>query len=147
MDIKDVKIGMRVRCVAPFMRNQRIVNELGTVMGVGHSFVLVSFDNLIDGHTCGGHCLGGHGWGVPADRLELALELVKPTPKPKILTAWVIVGPKKKIDEFMWSLCASRNDAIEAFLEDVQAPRLGVCTWPAYYKRGYRAVKVEWKAL
>jgi hypothetical protein len=69
----------------------------------------------------------------------------------KINTAWIIVGPKDRLDEFEYSLAASRRDAIFNFLTDLSTPEINhrgptPGRWPSYKRHGYKCIKVVWCA-
>ena len=77
------KVGDRVKAIKPKDDNTLIVGKIGTIKAlysdVDHRY-RVEFDELINGHSCGGNAKYGYGWNCDEDTLEL----VKPEPKFRI---------------------------------------------------------------
>lgn len=75
----DYKVGDRVRCIEPYDR-ANIVGMVGTVVKIYREAhgkycqdLAIEFDEHMGGHSCSmADVKDGHGWNIPADRLEPA---------------------------------------------------------------------------
>lgn len=61
---KQLRIGDRVRCIAPFASWSRLIGKTGTVVDdeLWCNSIGAAFDEPFEGgHTCNNHCPGGYG--------------------------------------------------------------------------------------
>lgn len=72
---KQLRIGDRVRCIAPFAGLSRLIGKTGTVVDIDescHNSIGVAFDEPFGGgHTCNNHCPRGYGRRGHVSELEL----------------------------------------------------------------------------
>ncbi len=65
------KLGDTVKCTCAYSGNENIKDQIGTVCHIySESEYGVDFGKDVEGHTCVGKCIDGHGWAIPARYLE-----------------------------------------------------------------------------
>lgn len=72
-DISELKLGDRVKCVGSFAGWTRCDGLLGTVIDASRANIGVQFDKEMDGHSCNGKAIEGHGrWGNARDLIKIS---------------------------------------------------------------------------
>lgn len=65
------KLGDRVKCTCAYSGNECVKDQIGTVCHIySESEYGIDFGKDVEGHTCVGKCIDGHGWAIPARYLE-----------------------------------------------------------------------------
>lgn len=65
------KLGDTVKCTCAYSGNEYIKDQIGTVCHIYSKYEYgIDFGKDVDGHTCVGACIDGHGWAIPAKYLE-----------------------------------------------------------------------------
>ena len=65
------KVGDTVKCTCAYNGNEWIKDQIGTVCHIySESEYGIDFGKDVEGHTCVGKCIDGHGWAIPARYLE-----------------------------------------------------------------------------
>lgn len=68
------KLGDTVKCTCAYSGNEDVKDQIGTVCHIySESEYGIDFGKDVDGHTCVGKCIDGHGWAIPAKYLERAI--------------------------------------------------------------------------
>lgn len=67
------EIGDRVCSIVNYPDdNQNIViGSVGTVVNIDYNIICVEWDDDVEGHTCDGNAMDGHGWNVEEYQIEL----------------------------------------------------------------------------
>lgn len=65
------KLGDTVKCTCAYSGNEHVKDQIGTVCHIySEREYGIDFGKYVDGHTCVGKCIEGHGWAIPAKYLE-----------------------------------------------------------------------------